>query len=137
MKLLKTGVHTYASRRRTTFLLVPKNFDGRIARKSREKLDTLSLKSQNLPTTSPLYHFTFSSPFSIVGDDTIEYFVLSNLRIPKMTSMSPSFGFSTFGTTLAVHFHHFSIHATCITCIHVIGDFCHIKICFPAVSENV
>ena len=40
-------------------------------------------------------------------------------------------GFLTFGTISAIHFHHLSTHVTCITCVHVICDFCHISSHFP------
>ena len=44
----------------------------------------------------------------------------------------PKLGFLTFGTISAVNFLHLSTHATCITCVHVICDFCHISSRFPA-----
>ena len=44
-KLLKSSTHTLPSPRNTTFLLVPTNSDGRIARKPREKALSLTLKT--------------------------------------------------------------------------------------------
>ena len=34
--------------------------------------------------------------------------------------------FLTLDTISAIHFHHLSTHATCVICVHVVGDFCHI-----------
>ena len=121
-----------SSPRRTTFLLAPKNSDGRIYRKFREK--SLSLKENrhfqflHLPP-SPLC-FSFFWPL-IQEDYTIHYLSFS-FKLPNNAYFVPYFRFSTFGTIPAVHFHHLSTHATCITCIHVICDFCHISSHFPA-----
>ena len=55
-----------------------------------------------------------------------------HLNISIMPIMSPSFGFLTFGTISPIYFHHLSTHATCVTCVHVIGDFCNLRFHFTA-----
>ena len=118
--------------RRATFLLAPKDFDDRIVYKSREKLDVLSLKSPFLATASPIFLCTFPFGPFLKKTTTIQYFVFFPLRILLNPSTSSSFGFSTFVTISAVHFHHLSTHSTCVSCLHVIGDFCHLTFRFTA-----
>ena len=75
-KLLKTGIYALVSLRRGTFLLIPTNFDGRIARNPREKSHSLSLKSQ-ISSFYKLFSLPHVfSPFQFEDDDTIHYFVL-------------------------------------------------------------
>ena len=104
-----------ASLRRVTFLLAPKESNGRIARNLREKVLSLSLKSKSQTNCKffPSFHVLV---FGLKEeDDTIRYYVLLSFNYSHNTNHVPKFGFSTFGTISAFHFHHFSTHATCVT----------------------
>ena len=80
--------------RRATFLLVPTNFDGRIAYKSREKWDVLSLKMSKSATASHfLVSHVFASHFIRREMTTIWYFVLLSFKSYKMTFISFSLDF--------------------------------------------
>ena len=65
----------------------------------------------------------------------MHYFV--SFKISKMTSMSLLSIILTFGTISAVHFHHLSNLVICVTRVHVIGDFCHIKCRFSGTRYSM
>ena len=121
------------SPRRTTFLLSPKESDSRISQKSKEKLDALSLKHKKIGyCISPVSFHVFVFLFHMQEMELYAILSYYHLNISIMPIMSPSFGFSTFGTISAVHFHHLSTHVRCVTCVHVIGGFCHLTFRFTA-----
>ena len=74
--------------RRATFLLVPTNFDDRIAYKSREKWDVLSLKMSKSAIASFFFFFVshvFASHFIRREMTTICYLVILSFQSYKMT----------------------------------------------------
>ena len=112
-ELLKIGTYALASLRRATFLLVPKNSDGRIAEKPREKSHTLSLKSQ-ISSFCKLFFLlhVFLPFFNLRRQPLCTILSYYHLTIHLMPS---NLGFPTFGVISVVHFHHLSTHATYLT----------------------
>ena len=118
--------------RRTTFLLAPSKTDTPIGQKSREKALPLSLKTQMSSHCK-----TVSSPLPIflsfnLEKTTLLQFCLFLINKFKNSLCVHSLGFLTLCTISAVHFHHLSTHATCVTRVHVVGDFYHIPCHFMA-----
>ena len=67
---------------------------------------------------------------------TIHSFVLLSFNYSHNAFHIPKLGFSTFGTISAAHFHYLSTHATCVTRVHVIGDFFHLRFRFTALDTG-
>ena len=59
-------------------------------------------------------------------------FVLLSFNNSNNANHVPKLGFFTFDIISAVHFDHPSTHATYVTWVHVMGDFCHIICRFTA-----
>ena len=118
---------------RTTFLLAPKKSDGSIARDLREKSHSLSLKPQKKPKLCKPSRLLHISSLLLKKEDG-HYLDFCPIIIKHFNNANhvPKHGFLTFSTISAVRFHHFSTHATCVTRVHVIGDFCHITCRFMA-----
>ena len=59
-------------------------------------------------------------------------FVLLSFKTISIMIYVPKLGFLTFCTFSAINFHYFSTYVTCVTRVHVIGDFRHITRRFTA-----
>ena len=115
-ELHKIGAHAYPSPRRATLLLASSKSDGPIGCKFREKAHLLSLKtrkSSHCPFFSSLSRFSLS--FNFGEEDTIGSFVFFLIKNSNNATYVPFLGFLTLDTISAVHFHHLSTHATCVT----------------------
>ena len=110
---------------RATLLLAPSRTDGPIDRKSREKVLSLSLSKNQI--SSPLSVSAAYYRFLVFWRRRhYSMFVSYSLNFHLIPSMSSSLGFLTLCTISAIHFHPLSNLTTCVTRVHVIGDFCHI-----------
>ena len=113
----------------------------RLTRNPREKVLSLSKNIKNLASAS---HFSFCTFWYFLLKKkmtTIHSFVLFLINNSNNVIHVPSLGFLTLGTISAVRFYHLSNLVTCVTRVHVIGDFCHITCRFTAsilsASKNV
>ena len=81
----------------------------------------------------PIFFFFFCPFLPLFEEDnTMHYFVFFQFNNLINSQYVPSSRFLPLGTIPTIHFHHLSTHATCITCVHVICDFCHISSHFSA-----
>ena len=102
-KLPKTGVHALSSPCRTTSLLVSKESDGRIAYKSREKSDVLSLGFLNVWPLH-LHSFLSTNSFPLFLPFCFSFFSLFSFLI--FISFSPHFLFSFWSFSLTFWSNH-------------------------------
>ena len=94
-----------------------------------ERRCSLSLSLSKNLKFQPLHPLPFAARFgSQIMEKiiTVHIFVSYSLNFHLISSMSLRLGFFTLGTISAIHFHHLSTLATCVTRVHVIGDFGHI-----------
>ena len=125
-ELHQIGVHAWPSPGRATLLLAPSKTNSPIGRNPGENTLSLSLKIKS-PSYCIVFPFLHVFGFSNVGDDHYSKFCLIiSLNFHLIPSMSSSLGFLTLGTISVIHFHPLSTHTTCVTRVHVIGNFFHI-----------
>ena len=85
---------------------------------------SLSLKISNCPATAPLSSY-YMFLCSIFGEEDCSHFCLIQLKIPIIPNVSFFLIFDTWHN-LGHPSHPLSNLATCVTRVHVVGDFCHI-----------
>ena len=84
------------------------------------------------PTVSRPSHCPFFLVFLKEEDHYSHFCLFPHFFFSQNSQCVPYLGFLTLDTMSAIHFHPLSTHATYVTRVHVICDFCHITYRFMA-----
>ena len=109
----------------TTFLLVPKKSDGSISRKPRENENFLSQEFKNLTFYTSLPS-SARLVFNLKEKDDYLSFCLNLIYNFQNSHLVPFCHYLYTWLNLSHPFHPLSNLVTCVTRVHVVGDFCHI-----------